>query len=445
MNMNRRVLYLVLLFVGLLILVSVSQYIFALTWQPLRRINLVDNILRKPPPAVAAKPVRKPFAAKNGTQTSFDLFQQAHLITNFKADTSQAALMALMGKLYGLKTGKKEKVRIAYLGDSMIEADLITETLRKLLQREFGGEGVGFVPVASPSSKIRTTIHHTYGNWQEDNFKSAAGNHRLYLSGHVFHGTGAWINLTDETIADSATAIEKSLLCGHLDTKVVVTVADSLQTIEPAAAVNRIPLRNDPAHTISLRTSAGQLPLYGLSFESASGVFVDNFSFRGVSGVEFASIDSAFLHAIAVNNPYDLIIMQYGINQMFDPDAINYSWYHKIMTPSIRNLKRAFAGSDFLLISTADRAFRYGDEYKTAIGIDSLIKVQASLAYENKLGFYNLYQSMGGSGTIVAWANADPALANKDYVHPNRRGAEIIGEDLFKALMHDFRKYKPVP
>ncbi len=448
MNKNYRVLQLVLLFVGLLILISVSQFIFAFTWQPLRRINLVDNILLKPAHAIVKKPVpaKKPVLVQNGQRTQFDLFQQGHLITDFNADTNQVALKGLMDKLYELKTGHKKKIRIAYLGDSMIEADLITQTLRKLLQKEFGGEGVGFVPVASPSSKIRTTIRHSYSdNWKEDNFKSNSGNHHLYISGHSFHGAGAWVNIIDETIPDSTTAIEKSLICGHLDNKLAIAVADSEHTIEPAAEVNRILLGSNTAHAVSIHSPTDALPVYGLSFESETGVIVDNFSFRGISGVEFASLDSTFLHSIAENNPYDLIILQYGINQMFDPEATNYSWYHKIMTPSIRKLKKAFPASEFLLVSTADRAFRYGDDYKTAVGIDSLIKVQAALAFENNLGFYNLYQSMGGYGTIVEWANADPALANKDYVHPNRRGAEVLGEDLFEALIHDFRKYKPRP
>ena len=68
--------------------------------------------------------------------------------------------------------------------------------------------------------------------------------------------------------------------------------------------------------------------------------------------------------------------------------------------------------------------------------------MQASLAFENNIGFYNLYQSMGGYGTIVSWANAEPALANKDYIHPNHRGAEILGRNLFEAILADYKKYK---
>ncbi|MBE7169589.1 MAG: hypothetical protein INR73_03320 [Williamsia sp.] len=448
MNQHYRVLQLVLLFVGLLILVSLSGHIFAFSWKPLQRVDLVADLLKQPPPTPAVLPAARPpvktVVLKNGRQADFSLFQQAHLITDFNTDTNQTALSGLISKLHTLKSGKKQKIRIAYLGDSMIEGDLISQTFRKLLQREFGGEGVGFVPIAYPSSKNRTTVRHSNSdNWKEANFKTAGSNHTVYLSGHTFWGNHSWINLTDQTIGDSTTAIEKSLLCGQWESPVNIVFADSVKSIRPGNPVNRIVLGNNTSHAIRLSTGDEPMPIYGVSFESASGVIVDNFSFRGVSGVEFAAIDSGFLHAIAVNNPYDLIILQYGINQLFNPNLKDYKWYHKIMTPSIKNLKRAFPLADFLLVSTADRAFRYGDEYKTAIGIDSLIKVQATLAYENNMGFYNLYQSMGGNGTIVAWANGDPSLANKDYVHPNHRGAEILGEDLFNALIHDYKKYKP--
>ena len=446
MNQHYRVLQLVLLFVGLLLLISFSQHIFTFSWKPLQRIDLVADLLKQPeqpppvhPPAGSGRIV----VMSNGRQSDFDLFHRANLITNFNADTTQAALGGLITKLHQLKSGKKRKIRIAYLGDSMIEADLITQTFRKLLQKEFGGQGVGFVPIAYPSSKLRQTVKHSNSdNWRETNFKTAGKSQAVYLSGHAYLGAHSWINLTDQTPSDSTTGIEKSLLCGHWDSSVNIVYADSEKSIRPANTVNRILLGNGPSHAIKLSTGGDPVPIYGVSFESESGVIVDNFSFRGISGVEFAAIDSTFLHAIAENNPYDLIILQYGINQLFNPNLKNYSWYHKIMTPSIKNLKSAFPSTDFLLVSTADRAFRYGDEYKTAIGIDSLIKVQAALAYENNMGFYNLYQSMGGYGSIVAWANADPSLANKDYVHPNRLGAEILGGYLFNAMMHDYKKYK---
>jgi hypothetical protein len=111
------------------------------------------------------------------------------------------------------------------------------------------------------------------------------------------------------------------------------------------------------------------------------------------------------------------------------------------MLPIVRKLRNTFPSSEFVLVSTADRAFRYGGEWKSAVGIDSLIKVQALLAYETGSNFYNQYETMGGRNSIVNWAGQKPSLANKDYVHPNHRGAEILGTYFFEAIMQEYQKY----
>ena len=45
-------------------------------------------------------------------------------------------------------------VRVAFLGDSFIEGDILVADLRAALQQVFGGEGVGFVPVNSVAAKF---------------------------------------------------------------------------------------------------------------------------------------------------------------------------------------------------------------------------------------------------------------------------------------------------
>ena len=47
---------------------------------------------------------------------------------------------------------QKRKVRVAYFGDSVIEGDLVTSSLRNDLQELFGGKGVGFVPLTSQTT-----------------------------------------------------------------------------------------------------------------------------------------------------------------------------------------------------------------------------------------------------------------------------------------------------
>ncbi len=444
MNSNRRVLLFVVYSFGLLLLVSVLGTYLHFDWMPFNRVNLISDVIRPDSAAIEKNDTTTnvpPVEIAQKPQEDFNLYNKGHFITDFNADTNTASLQRFIARIHELKSGKKRKVRIAYFGDSMIEGDLLTQTLRKLLQQSFGGSGVGFVPITSQVAKFRQTVYANYSDgWQEENFKEG-NNSRLFLSGHLFHTTGATVQMTDNTITDSAAIIEKSILFGKTPGPVNITVNNSPFTLNGDNMLNRVVMTKDLSKSIKLGVSDDRLPVYGISFESDSGIFVDNFSFRGITGIEFARLDSVFLNAIAAGNPYDLIVFQYGVNLLFRPNDKNFNWYARALLPIVKKFRNSFDSTDFILVSTADRAFRYGGEYKSAIGIDSLIKIQALVAYETGSSFYNQYETMGGRNSIVDWANRKPSLANKDYVHPNHRGAEILGTYFYEAIMDEYQKY----
>jgi len=448
MNSNRRIVLFVIGSCLLYLFISIADSVFNFNYPPLRRINLIADIIKKDSSSVsadstAAKENEPPVVIHTDAARDISLYTTAHLITNFSTDSTSSSLQRLMKKLHELKKGKKTKVRIGYFGDSMIEADLLTQTLRKLLQNEFGGSGVGFVPVTNPSAKIRQTVSsNVSSNWDELNFKSSGRRNKLFLSGYLFSGNNAWLEMRDNTIKDSAAIIEKRLFYGHNDEPATVVINNSQSLTVPAIPeFGNLLLEKSGRRNIRVNTASVALPVYGVSFETESGVIVDNFSFRGISGVEYNLIDSGFLKAIAENNNYDLLVFQYGVNVLFKPNDKNFNWYARMLMPSLKKLKNSFPNADFIIVSTADRAFRYDDAYQSAVGIDSLIKVQAVAAYETGAAFYNQFETMGGKNSIVAWANANPSLANKDYVHPNHRGAEILAGYFFDALMKDYQRY----
>jgi lysophospholipase L1-like esterase len=444
MNSNRRVLLFVLSSVTLYLLFSFSAYLFGFQWMPFKRVNLIADVVKEEdvmPVITDSIQDTDPVTVDNKPSKDFKLYLGGRYITDFSTDSSRPSLNRILSRLAELKKGQKTKIRIAYFGDSMIEGDLMTQTIRELLQAEFGGSGVGFVPVTSLVSKFRQSAWANYsGGWEDESFKTK-GNSRLYLSGHLFRGNGDWVEIRDQTIRDSSAIIEKSLICGASTRPVSITVNGGSFTVSAPNALNRVVLAKDRQASIRLQVSDPSLPVYGISFETASGVHLDNFSFRGITGIELARIDSNFLASIAENNSYDLIVFQYGVNLLFRPNDKNFSWYGKSLAPVIRKFRNCFPNSDILIVSTADRAFRYNGKYESAVGIDSLVKVQAALAYENGASFYNQYASMGGRNSIVEWASRNPSLANKDYVHPNHRGAELLGRYFFEAIMQEYRKY----
>lgn len=452
-NRNGKVvLFSLLLFLSLSIL-SYFSSVLEPFWQQAKNVNIFSDITlsqHQPPSpdsskgeiavvqmAVIDSSMVEP---QEPPEQLFSRYQLAGRFVSFDASPSSVALPGLKSKLAALKRHEKIKIRIAWFGDSLIEGDLITQTVRELLQNEFGGaHGVGFVPFRSLTAGFRTSATAiSSGSWREENFKNARSGTPLFLSGHVFYSGNGQFLLRDNTVRDSLQVVEKWLICGQSRSPASMVVNGQPVSISAPKRFNRILLDKSPSPRIRIQCSSGaNLPLYGVSSEPEYGVVIDNFSFRGISGVELDKIDGSLLESIANSGLYDLVVLQYGVNLMFRPKDTNYDYYYKIMMPVVGRLKERMPKSEFLLVSCSDRAFRYGGKWKSAIGLDSLVKVQARIAYENRIPFFNLYKSMGGEGTIVKWAEGTPRLAAKDYIHASSAGAAILGRYFFNAFMKE--------
>ncbi len=442
MNRNSKALITIALIFLIYLSISVLDILFDFNVPFLKKVNLVSEFLHKNPNTPFKKNKIKTASPQNDPkERSLGLYTTPSQITSFNTDTSFPAMTEFMKKLQEIKLRKKRKVRIAFFGDSMIEGDLITQTLRELLQKEFGGRGVGYFPIQSVSSQSRTTLSSSASEgWRADNFRNT-GNNMFFLSGYSFSGNTDWGNYTDNTIKDSSELIQKYLFTGRANGNAWASVNGVLTLLENKQPFNITLLSNDPGHKLNFNISSQSAVIFGGSIESENGIIVDNFSFRGSSGIELIKIDTSILRSIAQSKLYDLFVFQYGVNVLFRPNDIKFTWYHNKFESVIRELKSIFTDTDFLIVSSADRAFKYNDGYASAIGIDSLIKEQANIAMDTHCAFFNLFETMGGKNAIVRWVNEDPPAANKDYIHPNHKGAERIGHYFYDAIMKDYRKY----
>ena len=442
-NRNWRVVTLISISFFIYLIFSILSFAFDIKWEPFEKVNLITDVFDKNKKSELAKADQQ----KNNSETKnpknlvqdFELYKKPHFITNFYKGDSLNALSNFSEKLHQLQTTKKGKIRIAYFGDSMIEGDLLTQTLRKLLQKEFGGYGVGFLPIHSKVAGFRQTATVKSSGWETINFMDK-GAKNMYISGFSFSGLGNG-SFTDRTVT-TPPSLQKFLIYGQSNGGSIDYDGTSIH-LQGNDLVNAQLLSNNNATSFEFKSNSATTPFYGVSFESENGIILDNFSFRGITGVEFRKIDEDFLKAVQKANHYDLIVMQYGVNLLFRPNDTDYSYYTKNMTPVLEKFISAFPKTDILLVSSADRAFRYNGEYQTAKGLPNLLETQARLAYDHHLAFFNLFETMGGENSIVDWASQKPPLANKDYVHPNGKGADILAEKLFHAIMNDYHNYKP--
>jgi hypothetical protein len=349
----------------------------------------------------------------------------------------------------------KNKTRIAYFGDSMIEGDLISQDLRSCMQDTFGGIGVGFVPITSIVAGFRSTIIHSFGNWETYHLlKNPPANHVLGISGYGF--VTNTVN-PDDTLSTAAASWVKYVAVNqkHLNKFHEIKLLYGKSSDDNFVLINgyKHALKGtNPVNELSINASTGAqslkatfycktpVDIFGFSMESDSGVFVDNFSFRGNSGMPNTKVSQSIYSGTNRHFDYDLIILEYGLNAV-SPKVKDYSWYEKGMDNVIKHLQASFPNTSILLVSVGDKSYRQNGVYETDPSVPLLVETQKRLAKNNKIAFWSLYDAMGGYGSMVKWVQGDTVLANKDYTHFNFRGAHKAGKMLYTKLMDEYKAY----
>ena len=367
------------------------------------------------------------------------------------------SLQSFLEALSALKR-KGNKVRIAYYGDSMIEGDLVTMTIRDSMQSLFGGSGVGWVPISSASEAFRKSILQT-----SDNFKTISlitpnpEKIPLGISGMVFlpkPGTQLFKDDNSRVLfKNGITGIRvnhfetvKLYYSNVYDSAEVFVKADEYQpqyiTLDTGTALRilQLPIPKG-SHQLELKfATKKEIYLHGISFESDEGISLDNFSLRGNSGATLGALDARLIDSFKSSENYDLLIFQYGLN-VASGDPNNLSWYEIGFKKAIKSIQKKFPGTSILIISVSDKGFKQNGEIVTDPSIPEIVRIQEKIAQETGVAFFNLFNAMGGENTIKTWAEANPALAAKDYTHLNYKGAQKIGNLIFAELKNCYLNY----
>lgn len=341
-------------------------------------------------------------------------------------------------------------VRIAFFGDSFIEADIFTADLRAMLQQKYGGCGVGLVSITSTTNGYRPTVKHTYRGW-----RTHAVTDSLYferkkqgINGHYFiPGPGAYVNLSGQTkYASRLDTCDQSTIYfytrGNLSLTARVNRAeDSAKNFAASAALQQMTVRG---HIGSVRwqvNRADSALFFGVAMDGAQGVAVDNLSLRGSSGLSLRYIPAKTLADFNEQRPYDLIVLQYGLN-VATRRGTNYDAYAKGMLQTIEHLKTCFPQAGILLLSVGDRDYKADNgEMRTMPGVKNLIRYQQHMAAEAGVAFWNMFEAMGGEGSMTKLVGAKPAMANYDYTHINFKGGEYLAGLLYETLLYGKEQY----
>lgn len=362
--------------------------------------------------------------------------------------------------LHGL-TADGGSVRIAYFGDSIVEGDLITQDLRANFQKTFGGNGLGYLPIASEVAPFRITVGHDFSHdWRtisllQKNRPAAVGIAGLaFLPGCAEvqddrPACQAWVEYKTSKLWPSLSNIEAlRVFYGGIEAPATLEwAADDgdpvVVDLESGEGVRQALLRpQPPAKKIKL-TFQGRnaFSVYGASWEGGDGILLDNFALRGNSGLPLRDIPLETLRQFDSFFHYRLIILHFGTN-VASPEVKDYSWYRKGMEGVVRHFEEAFPESAILLIGAGDRSVKDGLDYTTLSGLPELVGAQRRIAEDTGAAFFDLFSAMGGTNAMVAWVNHKPSLAALDYTHLSAPGSRRIAGYLYNALMARFKAFE---
>ncbi|RHU30646.1 hypothetical protein DXD68_02180 [Parabacteroides sp. TM07-1AC] len=331
-------------------------------------------------------------------------------------------------------------VRVAFLGDSFIEGDIVVADLRSALQKEFGGRGVGFVPIASVAAQFRPTIEQRSEGWHTWSMLTDH-EHGYTLSGMMFEpkkdGKVTVSLKTTNRYPELETASSlKFLYEQNMGTRMELHYNGEPDTIRellpPTTKITQYVRKGNFTEAAFSFTETEGFRALGVALEDNSGVVVDNYSLRGNSGMILNRLDSARCQHLNEIRPYDLIILQYGLNVVSD-SVLQYGWYNKRMVEAVRHVQACFPQSDVLLLGVSDRSHQEDGEFETMPAVLAMLHTQRQIARKTGIPFWNTFGAMGGENSMVRFVENN--WASKDYTHLSFRGGREIATALFNALL----------
>ena len=371
-------------------------------------------------------------------------------------------------------------VHIIHYGDSQLEEDRISATIREDLQDEFGGAGPGMMP-AIMTVPSQTTSHSNSGALSRYILfgpKEEEADHSRYgplaqfakLEGeasitiqkrkeqrkNTFSHVGGYS--TVKLLTNKSAHIKAKLNVNQTFVEVVgedeegnpkekrtTKVVDAGEpTIETFNKLKVYTWKLKDTTSIAKMYLSGNGEIYAISADGAYGVAVDNVAMRGSSGTIFHRIDPELLAESYKAMNARLIIMEYGGNLVPGTNSGNIDWTKKLITRQIQAIQKANPDADILFIGPADMARQKDGQWQTYAGLNMTIKALREVALDNGAAYWDMHHVMGGNGSMIKWVNKEPALGFTDHIHFTRRGAAYMG-DLFCAALrmhYDYFKFR---
>ena len=347
-------------------------------------------------------------------------------------------------------------IRILHIGDSQIEGDRITRYLRENFQEQFGGSGPGLTTVYDPSRINPSIWLNNAGDWH----LRSVFDRKHHLADKTYGVMGVVAELSKKE--KGSVKISRSpwaephaanyqkirlFVAPHTDTlrimgdiKKMVVINDTLLPSKDLTEINWEFSQLSPTLKMNFESN-DVVRILGCALDSTAGIAVDNIALRGQSTPLLHRTDGDVFEAMSEHLNVGMIIFQFGTN-MIPTVAPNYSFYKKILSRQFDLLKTYLPNIPVLVIGIADAAHLDEGEIKSYDHLPQIRDAQQQIALEYGFAFFDLYKAMGGKGSIIKWADAEPPRALSDYIHFTKRGGKEAARLIWSPLSNQFTEFE---
>ncbi len=356
-----------------------------------------------------------------------------------------------MSQLYEKLLAGKSNVRVAFMGDSFVEGDILTADLRELMQDSFHGLGVGFVPVASPFTGFRQTIKTQSSGWTPYNIMQlknvpAPYSNDFFVSGWVAQaseGASTRWDMTERRRHLQECRRVRLLFISREESVVSIKLNDGEErtfSFDGDEVVRQIVIEEPSIRSLEMKVIRGAkgFTAIGAEFDDKQGVSIDNLSIRSNNGQAMFRSNPSVNAQINTMRQYDLVVLQYGLNIM-QAERTNYSLYAEQVEKMIRYVRSCFPEAAVLVMGVSDRSQKNEQGITPMLSAIDLTEWQRTAARNCGAAFWNTYEAMQRKGGMKEFVNQN--WAGKDYTHINYAGGREIARELYYAVLQGAQNY----
>jgi hypothetical protein len=361
-------------------------------------------------------------------------------------DSSLHCFFEKLKHLRALPDDSVKTVSIVHIGDSHIQADFLTGTVRKLMNHYFGNPGRGLI---APNRLMKSNNGRHYKitspNQWKHSFVVKPNDIPIGVTGLGLQTKNLTADINIHTVDESFPGewdFNKVTAYFNLEKTDIYLFQPNVIEIDTLSPFAKTFLLDAHTNNVEMNfiSPEKEISVSGFNLSNGKrGVFYHSIGINGAKFCNYNHCSEDFYRQIASLEP-DLVIISLGTNEamakIIDEDQLNSD-----ISDFVFNIRHS-SPTTTVIFTTPVETFARAGRRTPAVPNHRVGKVRdiiAGFAEKNRYPCWDLYNIAGGKGSSLEWNKKK--LFVRDRIHLTQRGYEYQGELLFEALIKSYNQY----